>query len=76
MRITHTRQVFVFGQRCCGMGGRSVEPADHPGACDAGDGQENPGAGQCGPAEESPDRFADGSLAVVRSEYFHMCYNF
>ena len=47
-----------------------MELADDAGACDAGDGKELPGAGQCGPAEESQDRFAGGSLAVVRSEEF------
>ena len=45
--------------------GGITEHAEDAGACDTGDGEENPGAGECGPAEESPDRFASGSLAVV-----------
>ena len=42
-----------------------MELANDVGARYAGDGQELPGAGECGPAEESPDRFAGGSLAAI-----------
>ena len=45
---------------------------DDAGACDVGDGEENPGAGECGPGEESPGCFAGGSLAVRGSEEFHV----